>query len=67
ATMTGGAKPAAPTAGDDSVTGTVTVNYLVTALFRVPAEGAGGKVSLVGVERAIESTSRDDSAKPEGE
>ncbi|MDN6566157.1 MAG: hypothetical protein L0L69_00440 [Propionibacterium sp.] len=66
-TMKLGGKAAALNEGDDSVTGTVTVNYLVTALFRVPAEGAGGKVSLVGVERAIESTSRDDSAKPEGE
>lgn len=66
-TMKLGGKAAALNEGDDSVIGTVTVNYLVTALFRIPAEGAQGKVSLVGVERAIESTSRDDSAKPEGE
>lgn len=66
-TMKLGGRAAALNEGDDAVIGTITVNYLVTALFRIPAEGADGKVSLVGVERAIESTSRDDSAKPEGE
>jgi len=62
-----GGRAAALNQGDDSVIGTLTVEYLVTALFRIPAEGTQGKASLVGVERAIESTSRDDSAKPEGE
>lgn len=53
--------------GDDSVIGTVTTHYLVTVLIQIPDQDTGGKASVVGAERAIESVSRDDTKKPEGE
>ncbi len=59
-----GGSVAALNEGDDSVIGTVTVQYLVNVLIKVPVTG---KSQLVGAERAIESTTRDDNAKPEGE
>lgn len=63
-TMKLGGSVAALNEGDDSVTGTVTAQYLVNVLIKVPVTG---KSQLVGAERAIESTTRDDNAKPEGE
>lgn len=59
-----GGSAAAINEGDDSVIGTVTVQYLVNVLIKIPVTG---KAQLVGAERAIESTTRDDNAKPEGE
>lgn len=59
-----GGSAAAINSGDDSVKGTITVQYLVNVLIKVPVTG---KAQLVGAERAIESTSRDDNAKPQGE
>ncbi|WP_175956021.1 hypothetical protein [Schaalia sp. Marseille-Q2122] len=61
-----GGSPAA-LAGDANVVGKVTVNYLLNVLIRVPVEGSNDKASVIGVERAIESVTRDDAAKPEGE
>lgn len=61
-----GGSPAA-LAGDANVVGKVTVNYLLNVLIRIPVEGKDDKVSVIGVERAIESVTRDDAAKPEGE
>lgn len=63
-TMKLGGSVAALNEGDDSVTGTVTAQYLVNVLIKVPVSG---KAQLVGAERALESTTRDDNAKPEGE
>lgn len=55
------------TEGGDKVVGTVTIQYLVTVLVQIPKAGSGDKVSVVGAERAIESSTRDNSKKPEGE
>lgn len=49
------------------VIGTVTVNYLVNFFFLLPPQDSQESIRIVGVERAIESVSRDDAAKPEGE
>lgn len=53
--------------GDGSVTGTVTTEILVTVLLQIPPEESDAKASVVGIERAMESVTRDDSKRPEGE
>ncbi len=52
---------------NSEVTGTVTISYLATVLVKIPAQGSDAKVEVVGADRSIESATRDDSKKPEGE
>ena len=66
-TMRLGGAPAQMNEGDDSVIGTLTVSFVASVLIQIPTADAGGKATLVGAERIIQSTSRDDSVKPAGE
>lgn len=65
-TMKLGGSPAL-LAGDPNIAGTATATYLLNILIYLPAEGSDGKAQLIGVERALETVTKDDAAKPEGE
>lgn len=54
-------------AGDAAVIGTVKVNYLMNVLIHLPVEGSNAKAQLIGVETVLESVSKDDSTRPQGE
>lgn len=58
---------AAVVAGNAEILGAVKVDYLLTVLIRVPVEGQDAKAQLIGVESALESVTKDDAARPEGE
>lgn len=53
--------------GEPDVIGKAQANYLLTILLHLPAQGSQAKVTLIGVERALESVIKDDAAKPQGE
>lgn len=54
-------------AGDPAIVGNVEVKYLLTVLIRVPAQGSDQKAQLIGAERALESVTKNDAARPQGE
>lgn len=65
-TMKLGGSPAI-LAGDPSIKGTAAARYVLTVLIYLPAEGSSAKAKLIGAERALESVSKDDAARPQGE
>lgn len=50
---------------DDLVKGKAVATYVATVLMRIPAKEAGGKISIVGAERALESVVLDPSSNPD--
>lgn len=65
-TMKLGGSPAV-LAGDPTVVGQAQANYILSILIHLPAKDQQAKASLIGVERALESVTKNDDARPEGE
>ena len=49
------------------VTGTVTAHYIATVLLQIPPANKDAKITPLGASAVLESVSRDDSKKPQGE